>query len=562
MCLLCNWEFTLSRKEKLVNIFDLGLEKNEANYASLSPIHFLRRSASVYPKKTAVIYETLRLNYEEFFDRCCSLAAALIRAGVLPGDTVAVMAPNIPAMLECHYGVPMAGAVLNTINTRLDCSSIAFILEHSEAKIFIVDQEYASTVQPALEKLNNKPTVIDIRDSHLSSIAIGEQEYETFLKTVENVPLPTFPTLNDEWAAVSLCYTSGTTGNPKGVVGHHRGAYLNSVGAILGTGLDTKTIYLWTLPMFHCNGWCFTWAVTAVAGTHVCLRKVEATKIFDAIVEHDVNIFCGAPVVLTMLLNNLDQPYKKIEHKCEVFTGGAAPPTSVISGIEKLGFTVTQLYGLTETYGPMLMTAWQEDWGEMKLNARTQFMARQGVTYPLTEDAVVADPDTQVEVPFDGKTVGEILVRSNTVMKGYLKNEKATLEAFKGGWFHTGDLAVRHEDGYIEVKDRAKDVIISGGENISSLEIEEVLHRHPSVMEAAVVSSPDEKWGETPCAFVSLKPDVRKVTESDLIEFCRKNMAHFKVPTKVILGNISKTATGKVQKFALREFARTSSLSK
>ena len=552
----------MSRKGELVNIFDSRLDKNEANYASLSPIQFLRRSASVYPKKTAVIYETQRFNYEELFNRCCKLAAALMEAGVLPGDTVAVMAPNVPPMLECHYGVPMAGAVLNTINTRLDSLSIAFILEHSEAKIFIVDHEYASAVLPALERLNSKPMVIGISDSKPSSVTIGEQEYETFLKQSGNSNSISFPTLRDEWEAISLCYTSGTTGNPKGVVGHHRGAYLNSLSAVLGTGLDSNTIYLWTLPMFHCNGWCFTWAVTAVAGTHVCLRKVETTKIFDAIVEHDVNIFCGAPVVLTMLLNSANETHHEFDHNCEVFTGGAAPPTSVISGMEKLGFSVTQLYGLTETYGPMLMTAWQEDWEELKLNERAQFMARQGVTYPLTQDAVVAEPETLVEVPSDGKTIGEIMVRSNTVMKGYLKNKKATLKAFDGGWFHTGDLAVRHEDGYIEVKDRAKDVIISGGENISSLEIEEILHRHPSVMEAAVVSCPDKKWGETPCAFVSLKSDASKVTELDLIKFCRKNMAHFKVPTKVILGDISKTATGKVQKFELRELARKSSLPK
>ena len=547
----------MSVNSKSTSIYDTGLDKNMANHVPLSPINFLRRSAAIYPTKTAVVYETLQFSYQEFYDRCCGLACALVGVGVTPGETVAVMAPNVPAMLECHYGVPMTGAVLNTINIRLDASTIAFILEHSEAKVFIVDCEYASKVVPALDRLKHKPMVVDIVDPKISGISIGERNYESFITEFEDSNSFSFKTPDDEWGAISLCYTSGTTGNPKGVVGHHRGAFLNSVSAILGTGLSSKTIYLWTLPMFHCNGWCFTWAVTAVAGAHVCLRRVEPASIFDAIVEHKINVLCGAPVVLATLLNAADEVRRKFDHKCQIFTGGAAPPSSVISGVEQLGFTVTQLYGLTETYGPALMTAWQDDWEELSLDDRAQFMSRQGVLYPLTNDAIVADSETLVEVPSNGKMMGEIMVRSNTVMKGYLKNRQATLDAFYGGWFHTGDLAVRHSNGYIEVKDRAKDVIISGGENISSLEIEEVLYRHPSVMEAAVVARPDKKWGETPCAFVSLKSHAKNVTDADLIAFCKENMAHFKVPKYVIFGEIQKTATGKIHKFLLREVART-----
>ena len=484
------------------------------------------------------------------------MAFALQRDGVGSGDTVSVMAPNIPPMLECHYGVPMAGAILNAINTRLDSASIAFILEHSEAKILIVDQEYLPMVLPAIKNLKHIPLVVIIGTEDVSPSSIHFKYYEAFITNSDISDSSHFDSPRDEWEAISLCYTSGTTGNPKGVVGHHRGAYLNSISAILGTGLSSKTMYLWTLPMFHCNGWCFTWAITAVGGTHVCLRQVEPFSIFEAIVEYRVNVLCGAPVVLSMLLNSPREAKKTFGHECKIFTGGAAPPSTVISGMERLGFNVTQLYGLTETYGPALITAWQDDWEDLAIEQRAQFMSRQGVSYPLTNDAIVADPKTLIEVASNGEQMGEVLIRSNTVMKGYLKNKKATIDAFEGGWFHTGDLAVRHGDGYIEVKDRSKDVIISGGENISSLEIEELLRRHPSVLEAAVVACPDEKWGETPCAFVTINPGARNVTEADLIAFCRENMAHFKVPQHVIFGDISKTVTGKVQKFLLRKLAK------
>jgi len=546
----------LPSTNKTENIYGTGLGKGPANYAPLSPINFLRRTASVYPNKTAVIYGDLKFSYGEFFARCRGLAFALQRDGVGSGDTVSVMAPNIPAMLECHYGVPMAGAILNAINTRLDSTSIAFILEHSEAKVLIVDKEYLPIVLPAIKSLKHIPLVVIIGTEDVSPSTINSVYYEAFIANFGMRDLSHFDAPKDEWDAISLCYTSGTTGNPKGVVGHHRGAYLNSISAILGTGLGSKTIYLWTLPMFHCNGWCFTWAITAAGGTHVCLREVEPFLIFEAIVEHRVNVLCGAPVVLSMLFNAPRATKKTFGHECKIFTGGAAPPSTVIAGMERLGFNVTQLYGLTETYGPALITAWQEDWEDLVIEQRAQFMSRQGVTYPLTNDAIVADPKTLVEVASNGEQMGEVMIRSNTVMKGYLKNKNATLEAFEGGWLHTGDLAVRHGDGYIEIKDRSKDVIISGGENISSLEIEELLHRHPSVMEAAVVARPDEKWGETPCAFVTTKPDARDVTEADLIGFCRENMAHFKVPKHVIFGDIPKTVTGKVQKFSLRKLAK------
>ena len=542
--------------DKKPSIYETGLDKDLANHVSLSPISFLRRSAEIYPAKTAIIYDSYQVSYENFYARCCKLAQALRKVGIGIGDTVAVMAPNVPAMLECHYGVPMTGAVLNTINIRLDATTISFVLRHSEAKILLADREYGSVVKQALEGLKIKPIVVDIVDPKIRGTSIGDQDYEELIAEVSESDESSFSPPADEWAAISLCYTSGTTGNPKGVVGHHRGAYLNSVSAILGTGLTSKTTYLWTLPMFHCNGWCFTWAVTAVAGTHVCLREVAPTEIFETIKKHKVNMFCGAPVVLGLLLNAPEEARKTFDHKCQVFTGGAAPASTVISGMEQLGFTVTQLYGLTETYGPSLMTAWQDDWNSLKLQQRAKYMARQGVTYPLTTQVMVADPNTMAKVPSNGQVVGEVMIRSNTVMKGYLKNSTATEEAFKGGWFHTGDLAVCHSDGYIEIKDRAKDIIISGGENISSLEIEEVLYSHPDVLEAAVVARPDVKWGETPCAFVSLKLNTEGLREGDLIEFCRTRMAHFKVPRTVIIGELPKTATGKIQKFALRETAK------
>lgn len=537
------------------NPYDMGLEKGPANYTSLTPLSFLERAATVYPTRTAVIYGDRRCDYGELRTRCRKLAAALASRGIGKGDTVSVMLPNIPEMLECHYGVPMTGAVLNAINTRLDAATVGFILAHAESKVLIVDREYAPVVVPALQELDNPPLIVDVDDPAHGGSQIGETDYEAFIETGDASYEPVLPA--DEWDAIALNYTSGTTGNPKGVVYHHRGAYLNALSNALATELRRDSVYLWTLPMFHCNGWTFPWAVTSVAGTHVCLRRVEPEPIFRAIAEHKVTTFCGAPIVLNMLLHAPDDARRPFEHRCEAFTGGAAPPSAVIEGMEKLGFTVTQLYGLTECYGPSMICAGQDEWADLTLNERAVLMARQGHGYPLLEDVIVGDPESCSELPHDGESLGEILLRGNTVMKGYLKNPDATDCAFAGGWFHTGDLAVRHPDGYVEVKDRSKDIIISGGENISSLEVEEVLYRHPSVMEAAVVARPDEKWGETPCAFVTLTPDAPDVSASDIIEYCRTNMARFKAPKTVLFGPLPKTSTGKILKFELRERAQS-----
>ena len=534
-----------------------GLDRRPANYVPLTPISFLARSAAVYPDKPAVIHGDRVFTYAQFAARCRRLASALARRGVAPGDTVAIMAPNVPPMLEAHFGVPMAGAVLNALNYRLDARTIAFLLEHSEAKVLITDREFAPTIDAALGQTRRRPVVIDIDDPLYEGDGrrLGETDYEALLAEGDPAFEPVRPA--DEWQAICLLYTSGTTGNPKGVVYHHRGAYLNALGNALAFGLTPRAVYLWTLPMFHCSGWTYTWATTAVGGTHVCLRRVDPAMIFPAIARHRVTHMCGAPVVATMLIHAPAETKVAFDHVVEFATGGAAPPTAVIAAMEAMGFRVTHLYGLTESYGPATLCAWQEDWDGLPLDERAAKMARQGVGYPTLERLAVLDQQTGRPVPRDGRTLGEIALRSNTLMKGYLKNPSATEEAFRDGWFHTGDLAVWHPDGYVEIKDRSKDVIISGGENISSLEVEEVLYRHPAVMEAAVVARPDEKWGETPCAFVTLKPGAEGgVDEAGIIQWCRDHLAGFKVPKRVVFGPLPKTSTGKIQKFVLRDRAR------
>jgi len=537
------------------NPYETGLDKNPANYVPLSPIGFLRRSAQIYPNRSAVIHGNRRYTWREALGRCRRLASALAKRGIGRGDTVALMAPNVPEAFEAHFGVPMAGAVLNALNIRLDADTIAFILKHGEAKILITDTEFAPVIGPAVAQLDRKPLVIDIADpvgpngSYLGE-KLGSIDYESFL--AEGDPDFAELTPDDEWEAIALNYTSGTTGNPKGVVYHHRGAYLNALGNILVWGMPQHPVYLWTLPMFHCNGWCFPWTVTALAGTHVCLRRVEAGAIYDAIEREAVTHLCGAPVVMNMLLNAGNQP---LSRPVNMMTAGAAPPAAVIGGMEGLGFKITHVYGLTEVYGPATVCAWHDEWDGLSDDQRARLKARQGVAYPVLEGLTVADPQTLEPVPADGASMGEIFFHGNIVMKGYLKNPKATEEAFAGGWFHSGDLAVMHPDGYIEIKDRSKDIIISGGENISTIEVEDVLYRHPAVLEAAVVARPDPQWGETPCAFVTVK-DGAAADAADIIAFCRQHMARFKAPRHVVFGPLPKTSTGKIQKFVLREKAK------
>jgi len=538
---------------------EAGLHRREANYVPLSPLTFLQRAAAVYPNKVAVVYDDRRTTYAELYARCRRLASALVKAGVGLGDTVAVMAPNIPAMLEAHYGVPMAGAVLNTINTRLDAPAIGFGLQHGSAKVLLADRDYAELVRGALKTLKQPLLVVDIVDAagkngHAESMKVGELDYEAFLE--QGDPGFDWQPPADEWQSIALNYTSGTTGDPKGVMYHHRGAYLNAMGNALAFKLTPDTAYLWTLPMFHCNGWTYTWAVTLVGGTHVCLRQVEPARIFELIGKERVTHLCAAPIVLNMLVHSPAKPAGRYAHTVEVATGGAAPPSTIIERMEQLGFTVTHLYGLTETYGPATLCAWQHDWDGLDLSGRSAKMARQGVAMPTQQEVTVLDAETGLRVPADGASIGEIAIRGNTVMKGYLLNPHGTEEAFKGGWFRSGDLAVMHPDGYIEIKDRLKDIIISGGENISTLEVEEVLYRHPKVMDAAVVARPDEKWGETPCAFVMLKPGAGEVAPDEIIKWCRAHLAAFKCPKTVVFRELPKTETGKVQKFLLREWAK------
>jgi 3-(methylthio)propionyl---CoA ligase len=529
------------------------LAPNSANFAALSPLGFLSRAAAIYPDKTAVIHDAARLTYGQFYKRCRQFADALRRRGIARGDTVCVISPNVPALLEAHYGVPMAGAVLNALNYRLDARSIAFILDHSHAKLLIADREFAPIVAEALAELRAPIPLVEIDDG-IGGTSLGGTEYEAFL--AEGDPAAAWSGPQDEWAPITLNYTSGTTGNPKGVVYHHRGAFLNAIGNAITFGLDRRSVYLWTLPMFHCNGWTYTWAVTALAGTHVCLRRVDPAAIFAAIAEHRVSHLCGAPIVLNMLVHAPDAVKQRFDHVVEVATGGAAPPSAVIEAMERMGFRVTHLYGLTESYGPSTVCAWQEEWSGLALPERAARMARQGVNYLTLERQRVVDPQTMTDVPADGSTLGELVLRSNTMMKGYLKNPAATEAAFEGGWFHTGDLAVRHPDGYVEIKDRSKDIIISGGENTSSLEVEDALYRHPQVMEAAVVARPDPVWGESPCAFITLKPEAAPVTADEIIAWCRASLAHYKVPRTIVFGPLPKTSTGKIQKFELRDRAK------
>ena len=532
------------------------LAKNAANFVPLSPVQFLERSASIWPDKIAVRHGALAYCYREFEGRCRRLAAALAARGIARGDTVAVMAPNVPALLEAHYAVPALGAVLNALNYRLDARTIAFCLSHGKAKVLITDGEFAGVIKPALAALQRPPLVINIDDPQAPpSEKLGSIAYESLL--AEGDPAFAWPGPSDEWDALALLYTSGTTGDPKGVVYHHRGAYLNALANALAFGLKPDSVYLWTLPMFHCSGWTYTWAVTAAGGTHVCLRRIDPALIFPAIREHRVTHLCGAPIVLNLLVHAPESVRVAFDHTVEVATGGAAPPSAVIEAMERMGFRVTHLYGLTESYGPATLCAPQESWRDLALSDRALRMARQGVPMPTLAGLIVADPQTHEPVPRDGKTIGEVMLRGNTVMKGYLGNESATAAAFRAGWYHTGDLAVWHPDNYIEIKDRSKDIIISGGENISSLEIEECLYRHPKVMEAAVVARPDPKWGETPCAFVTPKSEADAPSAEELIGWCRERLAHFKTPRTVVLGPLPKTSTGKIQKFVLRERAKS-----
>src|SRR5688572_8660328 len=527
-----------------------ALKPGPANYTALSPIVFLPRAAEIYPERIAVVHGAKRDSYAQLYDRARRLASALARHGIKRGDVVSAMLPNIPGMLEAHYGVPMLGAVLNTINTRLDADTVAYILEHGEAKVFITDRVFANVVGPALAKLKKKPLIVDVDDPLYTGPGerLGKIEYEDFLKTGDAQFEWSLPASESD--PIALNYTSGTTGRPKGVVYHHRGTFLESAGNIMAWAMPAKPVYLWTLPMFHCNGWCFPWSVTAMGGTHVCLRAVDPKQVFDLIVEHGVTHMCGAPTVLTLLTAAPAEQRREFPHVVHIQTGGSPPPAKVIKAMEELGFKVLHIYGMTELQGPSTLCAPQENWQD-----RYTAMARQGVRYPVVEGHIVADPKTCKPVPKDGTTVGEILVRGNTVMLGYLKDPKATAEAFAGGWMHTGDLAVWHSGNYVEIKDRKKDIIISGGENISSVEVEIALYKHPATQLAAVVARPDEKWGETPCAFVQLKPGA-SATEQDYIDWCRQNLARFKIPRKVVFGPVPTTATGKIQKYVLRERAK------
>ena len=537
------------------NPYNTDLDRNPANYQSLTPLSFLERAADVYPQHTAIIHGSIKRSYLEFYRRSLRLASALSKQGIVRGDTVSVILPNTPAMLESHYGIPMCGAVLHSINTRLDPETIAYQLDHSDSKALIVDREFLKTAKSSLKIAKASPILIDYNDSEypISDSLPNAIEYESFL--LEGDDNYEWIKPEDEWDAISLNYTSGTTGNPKGVVSHHRGAYLLAQGNAMIASINKHSVYLWTLPMFHCNGWCFPWTMSAIIGTHVCLRQVRAAPIWESLYKNKVTHLCGAPIVMSTILSASNREKKLLENTVEFFTAAAPPPESVLTSMKAAGFNITHLYGLSETYGPAVVNEWHQNWNNLNENDQASLKARQGVRYLPLESLDVMDPETMKPVPRDGKTIGEVMFRGNVVMKGYLKNKLATEESFKGGWFHSGDLGVIHEDGYIQLKDRSKDIIISGGENISSIEIENTLSKHPSVSIAAVVAKPDEKWGEVPCAFIEKAKD-KETTEKELIDFCRETLAGFKIPKKIAFCELPKTSTGKIQKFELRKKAK------